>query len=87
MGGNVVGPRRSGRGWGEKGKQHNNVSNYLAGTNYRLDVRLGFPDYVTTPRTCATRSSRTFPGTFSTSFPPRYDDNSARAQSPSNGWY
>lgn len=32
----------------EVGRVNNNkISNYLAQTNYRLDVRLGFPDYVT----------------------------------------
>lgn len=32
----------------EGGRVNNNkISNYLAQTNYRLDVRLGFPDYVT----------------------------------------
>lgn len=34
--------------WNRKGRVNNNkISNYLARTNYRLDVRLGFPDYVT----------------------------------------
>lgn len=34
--------------WVLRGRVNNNkISNYLARTNYRLDVRLGFPDYVT----------------------------------------
>lgn len=33
---------------GGRGRVNNNkISNYLARTNYWLDVRLGFPDYVT----------------------------------------